>query len=154
MDAMEEDAEKYLFEKMPVPKAVATLAIPTIISQVVTMIYNLADTFFVGQLGDPMMVAAVSLVSALVQSAHGAGESVRPGRQQPDFPDDGGAKPQEHQICIRIQHLGRSGGDASLFPGHLGCARPSAEFSGSQLGYLWLCRRISFLGRGLKPDAD
>ena len=60
---MEEDAEKYLFEKMPVPKAVATLAIPTIISQVVTMIYNLADTFFVGQIGDPLMVAAVSLVS-------------------------------------------------------------------------------------------
>lgn len=48
---------------MPVPKAVATLAIPTIISQVVTMIYNLADTFFIGQLGNPAMVAAVSLVS-------------------------------------------------------------------------------------------
>ena len=63
MKAMEEDAEKYLFEAMPVPKAVATLAIPTIISQVVTMIYNLADTFFVGQIGDPLMVAAVSLVS-------------------------------------------------------------------------------------------
>ena len=43
---MEEKTEKYLFESMPVPKAVATLAIPTIISQVVTMIYNLADTFF------------------------------------------------------------------------------------------------------------
>ena len=42
---MEEQSEKYLFEEMPVPKAVATLAIPTIISQVVTMIYNLADTF-------------------------------------------------------------------------------------------------------------
>ena len=60
---MEERSEQYLFEKMPVPKAVATLAIPTIISQVVTMIYNLADTFFVGQIGDPLMVAAVSLVS-------------------------------------------------------------------------------------------
>ncbi len=60
---MDEDAEKYLFEKMPVPKAVATLAIPTIISQVVTMIYSLADTFFVGQIGNPLMVAAVSLVS-------------------------------------------------------------------------------------------
>ena len=60
---MEEQEEKYLFEEMPVPKAVATLAVPTIISQVVTMIYNLADTFFVGQLGDPAMVAAVSLVS-------------------------------------------------------------------------------------------
>lgn len=56
-------SEKELFETMPVPRAVATLAIPTIISQVVTMIYNLVDTFFVGQIGDPYMVAAVSLVS-------------------------------------------------------------------------------------------
>ena len=48
---------------MPVAKAVLTLAIPTIISQIVTMIYNLADTFFIGQIGEPEMVAAVSLVS-------------------------------------------------------------------------------------------
>ena len=58
-----DEGERYLFEKMPVPKAVMTLAIPTIISQIVTMIYNLADTFFIGQIGDPEMVAAVSLVS-------------------------------------------------------------------------------------------
>lgn len=58
-----EVTEKELFETLPVPRAVATLAIPTIISQVVTMIYNLADTFFVGQIGNPYMVAAVSLVS-------------------------------------------------------------------------------------------
>ncbi len=37
--------ERYLFEEMPVHKAVATLAIPTVISQLVTMVYNLADTF-------------------------------------------------------------------------------------------------------------
>ena len=55
-------SEKELFEDMPVARAVATLAIPTVISQVVTMIYNLADTFFVGQLGDPLMGGAVSLV--------------------------------------------------------------------------------------------
>lgn len=60
---MAENSERYIFEKMPVPKAVMTLAISTIISQVVTMIYNLADIFFIGQLGDPNMVAAVSLVS-------------------------------------------------------------------------------------------
>ena len=60
---MEAKSEKYLFEAMPVARAVATLAIPTIISQVVTMIYNLADTFFIGQIGDPTMVAAVSPVS-------------------------------------------------------------------------------------------
>lgn len=60
---MKQTSEKFLFEEMAVPKAVATLAIPTIISQVVTMIYNLADTFFIGQIGNPAMVAAVSLVS-------------------------------------------------------------------------------------------
>lgn len=58
-----EISEKELFETIPVPRAVAALAIPTIISQIVTMIYNLADTFFVGQIGDPYVVAAVSLVS-------------------------------------------------------------------------------------------
>lgn len=58
---MEKESEQYLFEEMPVPRAVAALAIPTIISQVVTMIYNLADTFFIGQMGDPAMVAVVSL---------------------------------------------------------------------------------------------
>ena len=60
---MDKHSEQYLFEQMPVPRAVAALAVPTIISQLVTMIYNLADTFFVGQLGEPLIVAAVSLVS-------------------------------------------------------------------------------------------
>ena len=63
---MEEQSEKYLFEEMPVPRAVATLAIPTIISQVVTMIYNLADTFFVGMLNDPIQNAAVALAAPIL----------------------------------------------------------------------------------------
>ncbi len=62
MTYMEEISEKEIFETMPVHKAVAALAVPTIISQIVTIIYNLADTFFVGQLGDPYMVAAATLV--------------------------------------------------------------------------------------------
>lgn len=36
-----------LFEKVPVPKAVATMAVPTMISMLVVVIYNMADTFFV-----------------------------------------------------------------------------------------------------------
>lgn len=50
-----------IFERMPVGKAVAVLAIPTILSQLVTMIYNLADTYFIGLTGNPQMVAAASL---------------------------------------------------------------------------------------------
>lgn len=38
--------KQYLFEKMKVPKAVMYLVIPTIISQLITIIYNWADIFF------------------------------------------------------------------------------------------------------------
>ena len=54
-----------LFERMPVGKALLTMAIPTIISQVITMIYNLADTLFIGMTNDPYKVAAASLVGVL-----------------------------------------------------------------------------------------
>ena len=57
------NTNKYLFEDAPVPKAVATMAIPTMISMLVVVIYNMADTFFIGQTGDPMQVAAVSLAT-------------------------------------------------------------------------------------------
>ena len=60
------DKKREVFEKMPVPKALATLAIPTIISQLITMIYNLADTFFIGLADDPSQTAASSLAVTLV----------------------------------------------------------------------------------------
>ena len=53
--------EEILFEEAPVPRAVLALVIPTIISQLITVVYNMADTFFIGQIGDPNQVAAVSL---------------------------------------------------------------------------------------------
>ena len=54
---------RQLFEEAPVPKAVAVMAVPTMISMLVVVIYNMADTFFIGQTGDPMKVAAVSLAT-------------------------------------------------------------------------------------------
>lgn len=56
---------KKLFEETPVPKALASLAIPTIVSQLIVMIYNLADTFFIGQTNDPYKVAATSMAYVL-----------------------------------------------------------------------------------------
>ncbi len=55
--------KELLFERMPIPKAVATLAIPTVISQLVMMFYNLADTFWVGMLNDPLQNAAVTITA-------------------------------------------------------------------------------------------
>ncbi len=60
------EKSRELFEKMPVPKALATLAVPTIVSQLITMIYNLADTFFIGLANDPSQTAASSLSFTLV----------------------------------------------------------------------------------------
>lgn len=59
---MSESVKKeQLFSKVPVGRAVIALAVPTIISQLITVVYNMADTFFIGRLGDPDQVAAATL---------------------------------------------------------------------------------------------
>lgn len=58
--------ENELMGSMKVSKAVAKMAIPkAMISSLVTVVYNMADTFFVGQTGDPLQVAAVSLTNPI-----------------------------------------------------------------------------------------
>ncbi|MCD7893912.1 MAG: hypothetical protein LUG60_09450 [Erysipelotrichaceae bacterium] len=47
---------------MPIPKAVSTMAIPMIISQIIVLIYNMADTFYVGRTNNPYMVAGISMI--------------------------------------------------------------------------------------------
>lgn len=51
----------YVLETMPVPKAILNLAIPSVLSMLVNILYNLTDTFFIGKLNDPFQVAAVSI---------------------------------------------------------------------------------------------
>lgn len=48
-------------EQVPVKKAILTLAIPTVFSTIIQLIYNLTDTFFIGMLDDPLQLAAISL---------------------------------------------------------------------------------------------
>lgn len=50
-----------LFEHTPVSRAVLALVVPTVLSQVITVVYNMADTFFIGQMNDPDQVAAATL---------------------------------------------------------------------------------------------
>lgn len=53
--------DKELFTTMPVGRAVAKLAVPTVVSQIIVILYSLADTFFIGQIGDPNQLAALSI---------------------------------------------------------------------------------------------
>lgn len=63
---MLEQSKTELFERAPIPRAVATLAVPTILSSLVMVLYNLADTYFVGMLNDPVQNAAVTLAAPVL----------------------------------------------------------------------------------------
>lgn len=58
--------KEQLFEKASVPRAVMALAVPTILSSLVMVLYNLADTYFVGMLNDPIQNAAVTLAAPVL----------------------------------------------------------------------------------------
>lgn len=60
------EAEKRteIFERMPVRRAVQKQIIPAVAGQMIALIYNLADTYFVGMLNDPNETAAVTVVSS------------------------------------------------------------------------------------------
>ena len=60
------DNKTALFETAAIPKAVAALCIPTIISSLVMVLYNLTDTYFVGILNDPVQNAAVTLAGPVL----------------------------------------------------------------------------------------
>src|SRR5699024_478582 len=63
---MQNQDKTYLFEEAPIPSTVARLAVPTILSSLVMVLYNLADTYFVGMLGDPIENAAVTLAAPVL----------------------------------------------------------------------------------------
>lgn len=57
------DKTTAIFRDAPIPKAVFLNIIPSMVSMLMVMIYNMADTFFIGQTKNPYMVAAVSLAT-------------------------------------------------------------------------------------------
>lgn len=57
--------ENELFEKAPVPKAYVTMALPVVLSMVVSLIYNMVDTFFIARTQNTNLVAGVSLCAPI-----------------------------------------------------------------------------------------
>lgn len=51
-----------IFQNDPIPTALRKMILPAVTSQLIVLIYNMADTFFVGQTGNPYMVAGTSLI--------------------------------------------------------------------------------------------
>lgn len=51
-----------IFQNLPIPSALTKMVLPAVASQLIVLIYNMADTFFVGQTNNPYMVAGTSLI--------------------------------------------------------------------------------------------
>lgn len=66
MTEQKRDAQYQLMTQTPIPRLVLRLAAPTVLSMLITSIYNLADTFFVGQLNDISASGAIGVVSSLM----------------------------------------------------------------------------------------
>ena len=60
---MENNKNLEVFSSMPVPKAVMKNALPAMVAMLMVLVYNLADTFFIGQTHNALLVAAVSLAT-------------------------------------------------------------------------------------------
>ena len=57
-----ETSREEIFREYPVAKALRVMVVPSIISQLIVLIYNMADTFYVGQAHNPYMTAATALI--------------------------------------------------------------------------------------------
>lgn len=80
---MDSDKQYKMMTETPVSKLVLKLALPTIFSMLITSIYNLADTYFVGQISTSASgaVGIVSSLMAIIQAfgfmyGHGAGSNI------------------------------------------------------------------------------
>ena len=58
--AMSAEERQQMLLTQPVEKIIPKMALPTICSMLITSIYNMADTYFVGQTQDAFQVAALS----------------------------------------------------------------------------------------------
>ena len=80
---MNAQERQHMLATAPIPGLVIRLSVPTIISMMITALYNMADTFFVGQIGTSA-TAAVGVVfplMAIIQAGgfffgHGSGNTI------------------------------------------------------------------------------
>ena len=67
----EKRIDKDLFENKPVPQAVRSFVIPALISSTITLIYGLVDAYFVGLMGNPLMMAGLTVAFPFTQYLQG-----------------------------------------------------------------------------------
>lgn len=96
--------KRILFESERPVKALAVMAVPTVASQLILLIYNIADTWFIGRTNDPAMIGAsnlaltVYLVAASVANVFGVGGGSLMARLIGEKKDDDARKVASYSI--------------------------------------------------------
>ena len=62
-----------IMESMPIRKAIWQLSVPTMIAMLIQVVYNMTDTFFIGKLNNPDMVAAIAICMPIVMAIQAFG---------------------------------------------------------------------------------
>lgn len=57
--------QEEIFEKYPIPKAYFKLALPVVFSMVISLVYNMVDTYFIAGTGNTDLVAGLPLITDL-----------------------------------------------------------------------------------------
>ena len=127
----EQEQKFHQLTEEPVSRVISHLAVPCIISMLVTAFYNMADTFFVGMLRSNAATGAVGVVFSMMAVIQAVGLFLRPRQRQLHLPGAGAA-----QYGFGLQHGGHRLFSA-LFTGLLICVfgeiflTPLAAFLGS-----------------------
>ena len=71
---MKSDSSRQLiYEKESPLRLLVKLSVPSVVSSLIMTVYNMADVYFIGQIQDPLQVAAVSLCGPLFTLLSGIG---------------------------------------------------------------------------------
>ena len=136
---------KEIFETLPVPKAVKAMALPTIFSQIIVLIYNMADTFYLGRTNNPYMVAGASLILPVfniclsLAGLTGVGGGALISRLLGEEREDEAKKVSAFSFYLSIAET------AIFFNINVYIYETDSRIAGSERQYISLCKTVCFL---------
>ena len=142
-----------VFEKAPVPKAVLKNAIPAMAAMLMVLIYNLADTFFIGQTHNDILVAAVSLATPVFLIFMAVGTVFGIGGTSVPCLWTGTARVRKKGVCfLSVELYGGRVCDVCRIPAFYGA---DSDLDRSQHGHLGTGKNLlnyRCLGRSFRSD--
>ena len=78
---MKRENKQYILSEQPVTSALIALAVPSILTSLVTTIHNMIDTYFISQLKDNTMIAATTVALPITVLIYALGEGLGAGAE-------------------------------------------------------------------------